>query len=61
MSRSEKAFDEFESEITRLLSDLESRIARFKSDFIKWMFIFFIGQVAVVAGMLYYFAQKYGS
>ncbi len=40
------------------LAKLRTELANTKAEIIKWMFIFWIGQVAVVAGMLAYFFHK---
>ena len=37
------------------IANVEIKLANTKAEIIKWMFIFWIGQVAVVAGMLAYF------
>ncbi len=36
------------------LYKLEIKISESKSDIIKWMFIFWIGQIAVTLGIVYY-------
>lgn len=33
----------------------ERRLSEVKAEIIKWMFIFWIGQIAVIAGLLSYF------
>lgn len=35
----------------------ERRLSDVKADLIKWMFVFWIGQVAVMVGMLSYFLR----
>ncbi|MCK5146232.1 hypothetical protein KAR48_05720 [bacterium] len=47
------------SKVDQRLSDVEGRLlakmSESKSDMIKWMFIFWIGQVAVILGVLFAF------
>jgi len=48
--------------ITRIVSDKEELITRIessKSDMIKWMFIFWIGQLAATAGIVFAFLNAY--
>lgn len=40
------------SEITQLGANLRVEIANARADFIKWSFLFWIGQAATVAGLL---------
>ena len=40
------------SEITQLGADLRVDVANARADFIKWSFLFWIGQAATVAGLL---------
>ena len=40
------------SEMVQLRSDLRVDIANARADFIKWSFLFWIGQAATVAGLL---------
>ncbi len=37
---------------------VKKEIAESKNDLIKWMFAFWIGQIAVIAGILMYFLKK---
>ncbi|MBN1996900.1 DUF1640 domain-containing protein, partial [candidate division KSB1 bacterium] len=39
--------------ITQETSTLEKSIANLRADLIKWMFLFWIGQFAMLAGLLY--------
>ena len=39
--------------------ELRAEIANAKAELIKWMFIFWMGQVAVIAGLLAYFFNIY--
>lgn len=45
---------DLEKEITSTKADLEKEIANTKAELIKWMFIFWLGQIAVVVGVLAY-------
>ena len=40
------------------ISKLEVKIAEAKSEMIKWMFIFWIGQVAVTVGLIMIYLKK---
>jgi hypothetical protein len=46
--------DRFERRLVEVKGDLEKEIASAKAELIKWMFIFLLGQIAVVAGVLVY-------
>ncbi|HEY6082064.1 MAG TPA: hypothetical protein VIU45_01325 [Chitinophagaceae bacterium] len=37
---------------------LKEDIARAKSDMIKWAFVFWVGQLAAMFGLLYFFLHK---
>lgn len=43
---------ELEQRINAVKSELEQRIAHLRADLIKWMFVFWMGQVAVMAGLV---------
>jgi hypothetical protein len=49
----QSAVDRFERRLTEEVSGLRIEIHRSKSDTIKWMFIFSIGQVAALGGLLF--------
>ena len=42
-------------EISGLKTELVTRIERTRSEMIRWMFIFWVGQVAVLTGILFAF------
>ena len=42
-------------EIEKVKADLSVKIERVKADIIKWMFIFWVGQVGVLIGILFAF------
>jgi hypothetical protein len=44
--------ERFERKLTEVKTDLENKIAEVKADLIKWMFIFWIGQVGTILGIL---------
>lgn len=46
-------------DVNDLKVDLVTRIESSKSDTIKWMFIFWIGQLAATAGILFAFLNVY--
>ncbi|MBE3585395.1 MAG: hypothetical protein IMW94_04385 [Thermoanaerobacter sp.] len=41
-----------EKQIADLRTELKTEIAHTRADLIKWMFIFWVGQVAVIGGLL---------
>ena len=41
------------------LTDVRKEIADVKTDIIKWMFIFWIGQVGVLSGIIFAFMKLY--
>ncbi len=43
---------DLERQIAQLRADLGTQIAETKADLIKWMFLFWIGQVAVLFGLI---------
>lgn len=43
---------DLENKIVEVKADLENKIAGVKIDLIKWMFIFWIGQVGTILGIL---------
>jgi hypothetical protein len=45
-------------EIAELSAKLETKIAESKADTVKWMFIFWVGQLAAMFGLLYFFLKK---
>jgi len=52
----EKIQEEIISE-TKLLATKED-LANTRADMIKWMFIFWVGQLAAMFGLLYFFLKK---
>ncbi|MEW5946775.1 MAG: hypothetical protein AB1742_11305 [bacterium] len=46
-----KVKSDLEIKIAEVKSDLETKIAQAKSEMIKWMFIFWAGQTAVLSGL----------
>ena len=46
--------DDLKRELSAIVSDLKKDIECLKISFIKWMFIFWIGQVIVMTGICYY-------
>ena len=45
-------------EIATVKAELQTEIANAKSEMIKWMFIFWVGQLAAMFGLLYFFFKK---
>lgn len=50
----ETAGDRFERRLSEFKGEVKAEIAAVKSDLIKWMFVFWISQIAVVTGILVY-------
>lgn len=50
----ETAGDRFERRLSEFKGEVKADIATVKSDLIKWMFIFWISQIAVITGILAY-------
>ena len=50
--------DRYERRLVEVKGDLEKQIAETRTDVIKWMFIFWVGQIAVMFGFLSYFLPK---
>ena len=44
--------EKFEKRLTEVKSDLELKIEQTKSDLIKWMFIFWVGQTGIIIGII---------
>ena len=40
------------------IANVRNEIANTKADMIKWMFIFWVGQLAAMFGLLYFFLKK---
>lgn len=54
---SEKAVERLERRLTETKADLEKQIANVRADLIKWMFIFWAGQIVVITGLLSLFLR----
>ncbi|MDZ7291778.1 MAG: hypothetical protein ONB44_16195 [candidate division KSB1 bacterium] len=50
--------EKFERRLSEEISKLETKISETRADLIKWMFIFWVGQVAVILGILFTFFKK---
>jgi hypothetical protein len=53
-----KATTNLRDEIANVRYDLSKEISEFKADNIKWMFIFWIGQVAAMLAIVFLFLKK---
>ena len=47
------------TEIATAKSELKTEIERNKSETLKWMFIFWIGQIAVLSGIIFTMLKLY--
>ncbi|MDW7679434.1 MAG: hypothetical protein SCK70_02650 [bacterium] len=45
----------FEIRLSEKISNLDTKISSVKADMIKWMFIFWVGQVGMILGILFAF------
>lgn len=43
---------DLEKQVAETKSDLEKQVANTRADMIKWMFVFWVGQIAVMTGLL---------
>ncbi len=43
---------------TTIVSEIDSKISNSRADLIKWMFIFWIGQIAATFGFILLFIRK---
>jgi len=50
--------EKFERRLSEEISKLAQSISETKADLIKWMFIFWVGQVAVILGILFAFFKN---
>ncbi|MDZ7360466.1 MAG: hypothetical protein ONB46_07025 [candidate division KSB1 bacterium] len=50
--------EKFERRLSEEISKLETKISETRADLIKWMVIFWVGQVAVILGILFAFFKK---
>jgi len=53
--RFEKRLGRLDAKIEKVKADLSVKIERVRADLIKWMFIFWVGQVGVLIGILFAF------
>jgi hypothetical protein len=64
-TRVDKKFDEAKNylatkeDLVRLEGKLETKIAETKAELIKWMFIFWIGTVSVLSGIMFAMLNAY--
>jgi CRISPR/Cas system type I-B associated protein Csh2 (Cas7 group RAMP superfamily) len=57
--RTQKAvFEVVEERFEKRIAQLETKIESSKAEVIKWMFIFWVGQVGVTMGILFAFFRK---
>ena len=47
-----------EERLEKRLAQLDAKIEQVKADMIKWMFIFWIGQISALTGILFVFFRK---
>lgn len=59
VDRSELVTKDFlRSELSLTKTELRTEMSDMKTDMVKWMFAFWIGQVTVIGGLLMYFLKK---
>ncbi|MDZ7344383.1 MAG: hypothetical protein ONA90_07695 [candidate division KSB1 bacterium] len=56
--RLSEEISKLEVRLSQKISLLETKISETRADLIKWMFIFWVGQVAVILGILFAFFKK---
>jgi len=56
--RLSEEISKLEVRLSGKISSVEKQISESKADLIKWMFIFWVGQVAVTLGILFAFFKK---
>lgn len=49
----ETASDRFERRLSEFKGEVKAEISSVKADIIKWMFVFWIGQIAVISSIVY--------
>lgn len=49
---------ELQAGIAHTSAELRAEIARTRADLIKWMFVFWVGQVAVISGILFAWLRR---
>ena len=49
----ETASDRFERRLSEFKGEVKAEISQVKADIIKWMFVFWIGQIAVITGVVF--------
>jgi len=58
VSEVEKKMYEIKSDLEVKISEVEKKMANYHSDIIKWMFIFWAGQIGVIVSILLIFFRK---
>jgi hypothetical protein len=53
-----KVENKFSDEKNTIVGEIDARISASKADMIKWMFIFWIGQIAATFGFILLFLKK---
>jgi hypothetical protein len=48
----------FEHRLTEEVDKVSHEITKFKADLIRWMFIFWVGQIGVITGILFAFFKR---
>jgi hypothetical protein len=56
--RLSEEISKLEVKLVERISAVEAKISEAKADLIKWMFIFWVGQIAVILGILFAFFKK---
>jgi len=55
----EKQIAELEIRLAQTKAELQAQIANVRADMIRWMFIFWVGQLAAMTGILYAFLSAF--
>jgi hypothetical protein len=58
IERIESVRSELSGRIESVRSELSGRIESVRSELIKWMFVFWVGQIGAIVGILFAFFRK---
>ena len=56
--RFEKRLAQLDGKIEKVAAEFDAKIERVKAELLKWMFIFWVGQIGVLTGIMFAFFRK---